>query len=215
MKILSTNSGSPVEIEFRGQVKHTSMRRTPQKKGIRLEFSGIQGDLFGDPKFHGTDDNKLYALGMATHRGFERLVAIDERPSYGAFGENLNVEDLDESQIFMGDVFRIGSAEVQATYPRIPCSKLNYRFQNAEALAAFRKLRKPGVYFRVLKAGLIRPGDVIEKIAEESNKVSILALYDWLTAQSDAPNDWLDRVRAVRNPPEYVRKKLESLSPQP
>ena len=43
---------------------------------------------------------------------------------WGMFGENFTTEGLIEGAVNIGDRFRIGSAEVVATQPRMPCYKL-------------------------------------------------------------------------------------------
>ncbi|NIQ59507.1 MAG: MOSC domain-containing protein, partial [Gammaproteobacteria bacterium] len=48
---------------------------------------------------------------------------------WGAFGENLTTAGLTEDQVRVGDVFRVGTVELMATEPRMPCSKLAARFQ--------------------------------------------------------------------------------------
>ncbi len=213
MKIMSTNTGKPEEIEFQSVKKMTSMKRVPQSGGIRIEFTGVDGDLFDAPQFHGGEDNRVYALGLETHREFAKLLGRNKPFEEGAFGENLTVESLDESQIFMGDIFRVGDAEIQATFPRIPCSKLNFRFQNSEALAKFRSLKRPGVYFRVLKAGHTRPGDQLLAIqSSKTPRVSLLALYLWLTSQEKLSERRLKEISTMPYAPAIVRNKLASLA---
>ena len=43
---------------------------------------------------------------------------------YGAFGENLTTEGITEDAVSIGDRFRVGSAVLQVTQPRMPCFKL-------------------------------------------------------------------------------------------
>ena len=49
-------------------------------------------------------------------------LARDLKP--GAFSENLTVSGAIETEVCVGDVFRIGEAKVQVSQPRMPCAKL-------------------------------------------------------------------------------------------
>jgi MOSC domain-containing protein YiiM len=44
------------------------------------------------------------------------------------FGENFTIEGVLEDEANIGDRFRIGTAEVMVTQPRMPCYKLGIRF---------------------------------------------------------------------------------------
>jgi MOSC domain-containing protein YiiM len=208
MKVLSTNNGKPEPFTSKNGIEKTSMNRKPQSAGITLDFEGVQGDSFDEPQFHGTPDNKLYALGLETHRLFSKEIGAAQIFTAGAFGENLTMDEIDESKIFMGDIFDIGSTQVQATYPRIPCSKLNLRFQNPKALPIFFKLRRPGVYFRVLKAGKIITGDELKLLSHQKNSISIRELYDWITSQAKPDLARVEELKKLPSVPDYVLKKF-------
>ena len=47
---------------------------------------------------------------------------------WGMFGENFTTEGSIEDSVNIGDRFHIGSAEVVATQPGMPCYKLGVRF---------------------------------------------------------------------------------------
>ena len=93
-----------------------------------------------------------------------------ERPSAeallvpGGFGENLTTRGLDENQICIGDVLRIGGLTAQVTQPRRPCFKLELRFANMQMLRAMLRSGRSGWYLRVLEPGLIEAGASITTI---------------------------------------------------
>ena len=90
------------------------------------------------------------------------------------FGENFTVEGgLFEDQIFVGDSFRVGTAEILAVQPRMPCYKLGVRFGTQRIVQQFARARRYGVYFRVLKEGLVAVGDSVTKIGESDTRISI------------------------------------------
>ena len=90
---------------------------------------------------------------------------------YGIFGENLTVEGLHEKKVNVGDIFRVGTAVVQATQPRQPCFKLEFRFQDEEIIRKFVDSGFSGIYVRVLEKGFVKMGDKME-LTERKDSVS-------------------------------------------
>jgi len=98
----------------------------------------------------------------------------------GMFGENLTTRGLTEGTVNIGDRFRIGSAVLQVTQPRMPCYKLGIRFGRPDMVKRFWESSRPGIYFSVLEEGQLAAGDPIEKLGEEVDGISIadvVALY--------------------------------------
>ena len=92
------------------------------------------------------------------------------------FGENFTTEALMEDTVNIGDQFRIGSAKLVATQPRIPCYKLGVRFGRMNVVRRFLASGRPGIYFKVLKEGQVQVGDKIEIIRKDKNNVTVLEI---------------------------------------
>ena len=64
-----------------------------------------------------------------------------ERPELlvrpGAFGENLTTDGLVDDDVSVGDRFRIGTAELVVTQPRLPCFKLGIKMRRDEFVLEF------------------------------------------------------------------------------
>jgi MOSC domain-containing protein YiiM len=96
---------------------------------------------------------------------------------YGIFGENFTTEGLDELTVCIGDVFRIGTAVVEVTQPRMPCYKLGVRFGRPDMPQRFHASGRCGFYLAVLKEGDVGAGDVWERIGRNDNGTSVLKSY--------------------------------------
>ena len=48
--------------------------------------------------------------------------------NWGMFGENLTVSGFDETQVFLGDIYKVGEALVQVAQYREPCYKFGHKF---------------------------------------------------------------------------------------
>ena len=77
----------------------------------------------------------------------------DPSLAWGAFGENFTTEGLLESDVSIGDRYRVGDAVVKVTTPRLPCFKLAAKFKSDEIIEHFLKSGRCGFYFSVAQRG--------------------------------------------------------------
>ena len=80
---------------------------------------------------------------------------------WGAFGENLTIEGLLESDVKVGDRLAIGTAQFEVTQPRLPCYKLAFRFGRNDMIKRFLLSGRSGFYLSVLQEGEIGAADAI------------------------------------------------------
>jgi MOSC domain len=84
-----------------------------------------------------------------------------ERPELdfgpGTFGENLTIEGLLDGDVSVGDRFRVGTAELVVTQPRLPCFKLGIRMGRDEFVTEFLE-RGPVARSREHTHGISRDG---------------------------------------------------------
>ena len=91
----------------------------------------------------------------------------------GVFGENLTLEGLVETQIHIGDRFRIGDAEVECSQPRQPCYKLNKVFNSSEMAPKVQERGYTGYYLRVIQTGYIQAGDPLTRVETDPRRISV------------------------------------------
>lgn len=179
MKIVSIQVGRPREIEWQGKTVRTSIFKEPVTGPVQVRKLNLDGDEQSDLSVHGGADKAVYAY-PSEHYAYWRgeLPGTDLR--WGAFGENLTTEGLDETSIAIGDRLIIGSAEFVVTQPRLPCFKLGIKFGSPGMVKRFQHSGRSGFYLRVLREGAISTGDSIEvqRTAEPSVTVrNIVRLY--------------------------------------
>ncbi len=90
-----------------------------------------------------------------------------------AFGENLTIENIDDSDICIGDRFQSGEVVFEVSQPRQPCWKVSsiIGIKNLTSLVA--KEHKTGFYFRVIKGGEMSIDDNLELISRDYEKFTI------------------------------------------
>jgi len=183
-KVISLNVGLPRTVYFRGQAVTTGIFKEPIKGRIKLRRLNLDGDKQADLTVHGGPDKAVYAY-PAEHYDYWKKRLPNMKLPWGMFGENFTTEGLLEDQVNIGDVFRIGSSEVVATQPRMPCYKLGVKFGRMDIVKQFMESKLPGIYFRVLKEGEVGPGDAIELISRDANNVTVKDLVQLATSEGD------------------------------
>jgi MOSC domain-containing protein YiiM len=146
----------------------------------------LDGDRQADLSVHGGPDKAVYAYPVE-HYSFWRKELPEMELTWGAFGENLTTEGLDEATAHIGDRFRIGAATVMVTQPRMPCFKLALKFQRDDILKRFLASGRSGFYFSVIEEGLVAAGDAIERIHDDENGISVSDINNLYRNGKDLP----------------------------
>jgi len=171
MKLLSIQIGKPKIIQWDGKEVSTGIFKSKVAGPIWVRHHNLDGDGQADLGVHGGRDKAVYAYGFDAYSWWKKTLNQD-LPG-GAFGENLTVETLDEKTLGIGDVLDLGDCRLQITEPRFPCFKLGIKFNDVKILKTFIESGRPGIYFRVLKEGQIRPGDSLKMVERHAAGVSV------------------------------------------
>src|SRR5918992_1729126 len=183
-KILSVNVSLPKEIDFEGQKVITGSFKEPITGRRMLRTLNLDGDNQADLTVHGGPDKAVYAYPVEHYDYWKKRLPSMKLP-LGMFGENFTTEGLLEDQVNIGDVFRIGSSEVVATQPRMPCYKLGVKFGRMDIVRQFMESKLPGIYFRVLKEGEVGAGDEIRLISRDENNVTVKDIVRLVSSEGD------------------------------
>jgi len=130
----------------------------------------IEGDGQADLSVHGGPSKAIYAY-PSEHYEFWRQKLPQVKFPWGSFGENLTTEGLLENTLHIGDRLCVGSVELVVTEPRLPCYKLNAKFQREDMVKWFLRSRHTGFYFSVAREGDI--GTELGEIAKAHPAVII------------------------------------------
>ena len=163
MKIISTNIGDKKEIFWKKKKVTTGIFKYPTNTPIFLNVEEVNGDEISDRKYHGGINQAVYAYSLK-HYDYWKPLYPDLDWNYGMFGENLTIDDIEETKIHAGDTFTVGDTILEATLQRSPCFKLGIRFNNMKIVKQFWNSTMCGVYFKVLQTGTVQSGDVFQQI---------------------------------------------------
>ena len=172
VKLLSVNVGLPRQVISKGKVVTTGIFKYPVEGSVRIRTLNLDGDRQADLNVHGGIHKAVYAYPAEHYEYWRRELPEVELP-WGMFGENLTTQGLLESEVHIGDRFQIGSAQLIASQPRLPCYKLAVKFGRDDIIKRFLDSRRTGFYFAVVKEGEVNTGDSIELISRDANKIAV------------------------------------------
>ena len=172
MRLISVNVGQPRDVVVKGKQVRTGIFKEPVDGRVPLRTLNLEGDRQADLSVHGGPSKAVYVYPSEHYQYWRKELPGMSLP-WGMFGENFTTEGLLEDQVRVGDRYRIGSAEVMATEPRLPCYKLGIRFGREDIIKRFLQSGRTGFYFAVLSEGEVGAGDPIEVIGRDDGRVTI------------------------------------------
>jgi MOSC domain-containing protein YiiM len=208
MRVLSVNTGLPRELQWNGRIVTSAIYKTPVSGAVWLRQQNLDGDRQGDLSAHGGPRKAAYAFPSENYGYWrEQLPGVDL--PWGAFGENFTTEGLDEEAVSIGDRFRIGSAVVVITQPRIPCYKLGIRLGQDDIVARFLATAHTGFYLAVMEEGEVRAGDAIERLGTQPASLTVADIAR-LYAEASSDPDLLRRAAPLTLLPAKWRMRFEA-----
>ncbi len=139
-------------------VSRGGVPKTPVAEAVITRL-GIQGDEHDDVHNHGGPDR---ALCLYTLEQIETLRREGHDIAPGCLGENLTLRGIDLAALVPGTHLRLGSeVEIEVTGYAGPCRTIARWFSDGR-FGRISEKTHPGesrVYARVLRTGVLRPGD--------------------------------------------------------
>ena len=170
-RVISVNTGRGRDAEWAGRLERTAIDKRPRPGPVAVGRLGLAGDEQVDRPDHGGYEQALYAYAREDLDWWvERLGR--ELPG-GTFGENITTSGLDVTRALIGEVWRLGSAVVQVTSPRIPCAVFAGWMDERQWVKRFADAGRTGAYLRVLEEGQVSAGDPVEVLSRPAVRVTI------------------------------------------
>ena len=154
--------------------KLSSIDKSAVEGPVRITRMGLEGDTQTNRKYHGGEHMAVH-LYAADHYPYwrENIPEVTRLSAPGAFGENLHAIGLVESDVFIGDRFRLGSALLELSMGRQPCNTLARHFQRKDMVGRIIANHRCGWYYRVLEEGVAEAGDTLELVERSQEKWSV------------------------------------------
>lgn len=195
-KVVSVNVGLPRDVAWRGKVVRTAIWKRPVDGRVFAGRLNLTGDGQADLVGHGGEQRAVMVYQTESYQFWSDFLGRSDFET-GQFGENFTVQGLPDNEVCIGDRYRIGDAVFEVTQPRVTCYRLGIRMGHDQMPALLVAHRRPGFYFRVLQEGWVGAGDMIEKLADGPERMTV-AEIDSLLYSAVHPIEALNR--AVRIP---------------
>jgi ferredoxin-NADP reductase/MOSC domain-containing protein YiiM len=166
------NVGLPREVQWQGKTVRTAIWKSPVEGRRMVRKLNIDGDAQADLAGHGGEQRAVFVYQMDSYDYWKRFLVRGDF-SFGQFGENFTVEGLPDDEVCIGDRYRIGDAIFEVTQPRVTCYRVGIRMNEVRMPALLVAHHRPGFYFRVLQEGEVAAGDVIAKISDGPERMTV------------------------------------------
>ena len=184
----------------------TAIFKAPVAAAVAVQELNLVGDQQADLAVHGGSEKAVYGY-PAEHYEYWREQLPGISFSWGAFGENLTIEGLWEDTVCIGDVFRVGTAVLRVTQPRMPCYKIQLRFNRDDMIKRFLVSHRSGFYFSVVDPGDVGAGSNVEVLDRDPHSVTVADIVSLYLDQRYDPQ-LLQRALNVTSLPENWKTQL-------
>ena len=170
--------------------------------------SGLVGDTIGNQKFHGGDDQAVYAYAREDLDEWQNRLG---RPlTDGMFGENLTTTGIDVTNARIGERWHIGTGGLvlEVSAPRTPCRTFSAFLDIDGWMKTFTKAAKPGAYLRVISPGPVQAGDTISVSETPDHDVSISLVFRAKMSEPDLLPQLLAADALSAELKDYARRRL-------
>lgn len=154
----------------------TGMYKLRVKGPIDLGAEGFQGDQQADRKVHGGPEKAVHLYPARHYAALSRrFPAAASLLVPGSIGENLSTDEIDEGDVRIGEVWQLGTAQIQVCQPRSPCWKIDERFA-CDGMARFIASRAlTGWYWRVTQPGSVGIDATLQRVQPAANAPTLRA----------------------------------------
>jgi MOSC domain-containing protein YiiM len=165
MNILSVNTAAAAPRLIQGRSVVTAIGKQPVAGAVAVGPLGLAGDEQADQSVHGGQSKAVYLYSVQHHPFWQTVraqagVAAPGAPlAPGLFGENLTVEGIDESGLWIGDQLRLPGCTLVVSEPRNACFKFNAVMGFPQASSLMNQSGYCGAYLAVLHPGQLQAGD--------------------------------------------------------
>ena len=156
---------------------YSAIRKKPVDR-LEIFKDRILGDEVVNKKHHGGDLRVLHHFSKVNYDHLKETFSdISDRFIPGTYGENIYTEELTEKDLYIGDIFQLGSAKIQLTAPRRPCGTINSSYNDNRVLTEVIRSGHCGWFYHILEEGSVSIGDGISLLERPYPDLPISKLF--------------------------------------
>jgi MOSC domain-containing protein YiiM len=170
-RVRSVNVGRPRDVEWQGRLVRTAIFKAPVDGRRRVEGVNVAGDDQGDRGVHGGPTKAVYVYAVEDYHWWSDELGRPVGPA--GFGDNLTTEGIVLTAAVVGERWRVGTATLRVTEPRIPCYKLGIRMGDRRFPPRFAEAGRPGTYLAIDEPGDVGAGDTVTVLDRPEHGVTV------------------------------------------
>ncbi|MFG2050968.1 MOSC domain-containing protein [Micromonospora sp. NPDC048935] len=206
-RVAAVNIGVVTEADWAGDASGRSgIDKRPVDGPVALLTEGAAGDFIGERAHHGGPDKAVYAYAEEDAAWWAAEIGRSIRP--GGFGENLTTYAVDVTGAVIGEQWAVGTAVLQVTIPRTPCTTFAGFWGVPDLIRRFTVRATPGAYLRVLREGEVGAGDPVEVVERPAHGVTIGEVFRAITLEPELLPRLLDATDLPEKLRDNVRRRL-------
>ncbi|WP_316569928.1 MOSC domain-containing protein [Neobacillus sp. YIM B06451] len=206
-KIIQLAVGIPKSFERNGKEYVSAIGKESVREAF-LSRDGLAGDGIANPEFHGGPDRALCLYPYEHYPKWEEEFGVKLLPP--VFGENITALGMPESEVYIGDIYKIGEATVQISQGRVPCSTIS-KFNSIDPfLKRVYETCLTGYFFRVIEEGKMTQDSEIVLLERNTQEITVFSaamailhkkgdtdFYDKLAAFPKLANEWRNKAGKI------------------
>ena len=168
--VVGVQIGQTRKVSIGGRYWPTAIYKSAVEDAVPVGPLGLLGDEQADFLVHGGLDKAVYAYPTehysfwAQARAQAGVAGLDAALGWGAMGENLSLQGLLETDVWLGDTLRFPNCTLRVTQPREPCFKFNAAMGFNQAVKRMAQTGYCGFYLAVDEPGALRVGECFSLI---------------------------------------------------
>ncbi len=176
--VIGVQTGQARKVVAGGRSILTAIHKSSVCGPVPVGALGLLGDEQADLSLHGGLDKAVYAYPTEHYpfwtdaRAHAGVAGFDGALAWGTMGENLSLQGVLESDVWLGDTLRFAHCTLRVTQPREPCFKFNAAMGFSQAVKRMAETGYCGFYLAVDVPGPIQAGEAFTLVPGE-RRVSV------------------------------------------
>jgi len=182
MIVAGLQAGTVRKVQINGRMVATAIYKQALVGRVPVLPLGLQGDEQADPSVHGGLEKAVYAYPSEHYahwraqRQAAGLAGFDDTLAFGSLGENLTLQGLLESEVWVGDLLHFPECVLRVEQPREPCFKFNAAMGFNSAAKNMVQTGYCGFYLSVQTPGTLCAGEAFT-LQAGARQVSVLQRF--------------------------------------
>jgi MOSC domain-containing protein YiiM len=194
MQLLHVCIGKVHTHRINGQDVSTAYLKAPVDGPWRIELGGLEGNEIA------VHTDPVYAYAQDSYDFWARRLGVGRSDwAPGTFAENLTFTTLAADSLRVGDIVELGpEVRLVVAGPRVPCFKLTWRLGQPESfIREFALSGHTGVYFGVLRPGVVTPGDQLRVVEHAPDNPTVTETARLIFGEEAPSEELLERTLAL------------------